>query len=133
MSHIQQADAMPLSGLRVLVVEDAFLIAEDLADQLSMWGCEVIGPDGHVSRALEQIGDNELDGALLDVNLKNETSFPIASALAARGIPFVFLTGYDSDTVFPNEFRSSPKIGKPVDPELLARVMEQHFKRASHT
>lgn len=118
-----------LSGLRVLVVEDVFLIAEDLADQLASWGCKVVGPDGRVAGALQKIAEDALDGALLDVNLKDETSFPIATALAARGIPFIFLTGYDGKTVFPEEFRASPKLSKPVISEQLARAMEQHFSK----
>jgi two-component SAPR family response regulator len=116
-----------LAGLRVLIVEDMFLIAIDLADQLAGLGCEIVGPDSHVEGALTNIKAHELDGALLDVNLDGETSFPIASALSSRKIPFIFLTGYDGDTIFPAEFRSSPKLPKPVATETLSTMMKQHF------
>jgi len=52
---------------------------------------------------------------VLDVNLHGERSFPLAEHLAARDVPFVFLTGYDSATVFPDQFRDSPRLSKPVD------------------
>jgi CheY-like chemotaxis protein len=123
------ADAESLSGLRVLVVEDMFLIAEDIARQLADWGCHVVGPDGHVSEALERIEASELDGALLDVNLHGESSFGVATALAARHVPFIFMTGYDGQTAFPSEFQSSPKLAKPVSVGNLAVMMGRHFVR----
>lgn len=105
----------PLSGLRVLVVEDAFLVALDLSDELAEAGCDVVGPASSVEQALEEIDGVDLDGAVLDVNLNGERSFPLAEHLAARDVPFVFLTGYDSATVFPDQFRDSPRLSKPVD------------------
>ncbi|TGP49652.1 response regulator [bacterium M00.F.Ca.ET.230.01.1.1] len=105
----------PLTGLQVLVVEDAFLIAMDLSDQLAASGCAVIGPAASVEQALKTMDGIALDGAVLDVNLQGERSFPIAELLASRGIPFLFLTGYDSKTVFPDEFQNTPRLTKPVD------------------
>jgi len=118
-----------LSGLNILVVEDAFLIAMDLSDQLTDSGCEVIGPAASVRQALDQIDGIAVDGALLDVNLDGERSFPIAEWLAARGIPFVFLTGYDSPMAFPDAFRLAPRLSKPVDPQALKEAIA-HFRRA---
>jgi CheY-like chemotaxis protein len=123
----KRAESSPLSGLRVLVVEDMFLIAEDIAGQLSEWGCKVVGPDRHVKGALRNIATNQVDGALLDVNLDGETSFEIASALASQDIPFIFMTGYDSEEVFPAEFQSAPKLNKPVIPDVLQRMIQRHF------
>jgi DNA-binding response OmpR family regulator len=88
------------SRLRVLVVEDTFLIAVDLADQLTDSGYQVVGPVSTVKHALETMDGAELDGALLDVNLDGERSFPIAELLAARGIPFIFLTGTTAKRCF---------------------------------
>lgn len=123
------ADAEALSGLRILVVEDMFLIAEDIAHQLAGWGCQVLGPDGHVEDALARIEASELDGALLDVNLHGESSFGVAAVLAARHVPFIFMTGYDTEAVFPSEFQLSPKLAKPVASGILATMMERHFVR----
>jgi CheY-like chemotaxis protein len=123
----KRAESSPLSGLRVLVVEDMFLIAEDIADQLSEWGCKVVGPDRHVKGALQSIAESRIDGALLDVNLDGETSFEIASTLASQDTPFIFMTGYDSEKVFPAEFQSAPKLSKPVIPEALQAMIRRHF------
>ncbi|TIP53930.1 MAG: response regulator, partial [Mesorhizobium sp.] len=96
-----------LSGLKVLVVEDVFMLAQDLADQLSGAGCTVIGPVPTVQQALDQADSTALDGAVLDVNLRGDRSFPLAEQLARDGVPFIFLTGYDSVTVFPDQFRDA--------------------------
>lgn len=110
-------------GFHVLVVEDMYLVALDLADQLADLGCVVVGPAASVKQAFERIDGVELDGAILDVNLAGERSFPIAEWLASRGIPFVFLTGYDSVTVFPPEFLQIPRLAKPLPPGTLAKAV----------
>jgi two-component SAPR family response regulator len=122
-------DASPLAGLRILIVEDMFLVADDLAEQLNGWSCHVVGPEARVKDALARIAESELDGALLDVNLGKEWSFDIAVELASRNVPFIFLTGYDRDTVFPGDLHSRPKLSKPVDSDALAKMIEQHFRR----
>ncbi|WP_164899289.1 response regulator, partial [Mesorhizobium sp. M1A.F.Ca.IN.020.06.1.1] len=83
----------------------------------------VVGPAPSVQQALEQIDGVELDGAVLDVNLHGERSFPLAEHLAARHVPFLFLTGYDSATVFPDQFRDSPRLSKPVDSKVLIEAV----------
>ncbi|TIV66576.1 MAG: response regulator [Mesorhizobium sp.] len=118
----------PLSGLNVLVVEDVFMLAQDLADQLAGAGCTIVGPAPTVQQALDQIDGIALDGALLDVNLRGERSFPLAEHLARGGVPFIFLTGYDSATVFPDRFRDTPKLTKPVDYSLLIEAVSRFRK-----
>lgn len=120
-------DPRTLSGLRILVVEDAYLTAEDLARELADWGCEVIGPEGYVDAALERVERTEIDGALLDVNLHDEPCFDIATALTSRHVPFIFLTGYDQDSAFPAEFRTSPRMAKPANFPELFRMIKRHF------
>ncbi|WP_245519462.1 MULTISPECIES: response regulator [unclassified Mesorhizobium] len=117
-----------MSGLNVLVVEDVFMLAQDLADQLAEAGCTVVGPAPTVRQALDQIDGIALDGALLDVNLRGERSFPLAEHLARDGVPFIFLTGYDSATVFPDRFRDTPKLTKPVDYGLLIEAVSRFRK-----
>lgn len=113
-----------LSGLKLLLVEDNFLVAEYMRDILIRYGCNVVGPAPRVEKALELMeGDNALDGAMLDINLQGELCFPIARALAARGVPFLFLTGYEADSVIPGEFGNAPVVAKPVDePRLMATI-----------
>ena len=102
-----------LSGRRVLIVEDESLVAMLLETILSDMGCTVIGPESNVGDGLRVVtGETDLDAALLDVNVAGQEVFPIAEALKARGVPFVFSTGYGEGGL-PDEWRGSPTIQKP--------------------
>ena len=115
-------DASNLHGLRVLVVEDTLLIADMIADELRDRGCNVVGPVSRLEQGLNLAKGEQLDGALLDVNLAGERCFPIADALAERHIPFVFLTGY-GDAGIPSEYRRVPRVSKPFrSQELMGLV-----------
>ena len=122
------SDLDRLRGLRILVVEDTFMLADELNEILTDLGCETVGPAARASDATQLASGNALDGALLDVNLsRGETSFPVAAHLVSRHVPFVFITGYDLDISFPAEFRSVPRISKPVDVGNLVHTMLRHF------
>jgi len=73
------------------------IVAWLLEDMLADLGCAVIGPAASVNRALAMIDAEAIDAAVLDVNLNGQMSYPIADVLAARGVPFVFSTGYGKD------------------------------------
>jgi DNA-binding response OmpR family regulator len=104
-----------LRGLRILVVEDNFLVAENLRELLSARGCDVIGPAPRVEAALSLLAANSrVDGAMLDINLGGEDCFPVAAALRERQVPFLFLTGYDERMSIPAEFSHAPRLSKPV-------------------
>nr|WP_296454449.1 response regulator [Phenylobacterium sp.] len=79
---------------RVFVVEDEFIVAALLEDRLRSLGCDVVGPAATVSEALERLAVEPVDVAVLDVNIAGEKVFPVADALEARGIPFIFATAY---------------------------------------
>lgn len=122
------ADALAdLTGLRVLVVEDVLLVAEMISDGLGDSGCEVVGPVSRVERGLELAREAPLDGAVLDLNLAGRSGLPIAKALEARGIPFVFVTGYDPQTMLPAEYKLIPCVTKPFTLSRLLRMVAQHF------
>ncbi len=118
--HIKQA--VP-SGLRVLIVEDMWIVAEALAMELEDMGCYVLGPTGQVDKALVIAQAEALDGALLDVNLGADNSFSIAKELKARGVPFVFLTGYDQTEVFPPDLAEVPRLRKPANERELVSAI----------
>lgn len=120
----------PAEGsLRVLVVEDDFLIGQALAATLTENGFAVVGPVGLLEDALALAKAERLDGALLDVGLGGRsTSIPIAQALAERSIPFIFLTGYD-DAVAPADLRGRPFLAKPVAFARVAEMIRAHFLR----
>lgn len=114
-----------LSGLRILVVEDNLLLAEVVCAALESYGCEVVGPFGTLEGGLRVARDGRIDGALLDIRLGDDLSFPIAATLAKRGIPYLFLTGYDDQRLIPPEFRSAISLGKPVDPDRLSAAIAE--------
>ena len=119
-----------LAGLKVLVVEDSFLIAEYVCELLAEHGCEVVGPVGRLAAGLKLVEDGApVDGAVLDVNLDGEFCFPIAAALARRDVPFVFLTGYDDDTIIPGDFAATKRLAKPLDEDKLVRTIAADFVR----
>ncbi len=120
----QYSGMMDLQGKRVLVVEDEPLVAMAVEDLLVELGCTVIGPAYSLAHALSLIGSNVFDAALVDINLNGERSYPAASALAARGIPFAFATGYASDRVAP-ELANAPVIEKPYTATQIETVLRQ--------
>ena len=117
-----------MQGLRILVVEDDFLLAEDLRRTLEDFGAIVIGPLPTLSRALAQV-ENEarLDGAILDINLGGEQVFPLADRLTERGVPFLFMSGYDKATI-PARFAGILLLPKPLDIERLQQAAQRVFR-----
>jgi len=103
----------PLAGKRVLVVEDRYMIAAEMCEEVNRMGGEVVGPSSSVARALDLIERQAVDLALLDVNLDGDPVYPLAETLHAREVPFIFLTGYD-DFTLPDPWRQRPRLSKPV-------------------
>lgn len=104
---------------RILVVEDEFFIAQEIADAVALAGYEVVGPFARVARALERLEQGPpCDAAVLDVSLRNESSLPIAEKLAGEGIPFVVVTGFSLAQV-PAGMTAAPVLAKPLDAERL--------------
>ena len=102
-----------LEGRRILVVEDDYMIAQDVADRLEREGADVIGPAPSVAAGLQLIEKGGVDAAILDVNLGQKNSFPIAQELQARGVPFLFSTGYNSADI-PSEWQHVAVSMKPL-------------------
>ena len=117
-----------LHAKRILVIEDEPLVAMAIEDILLELGCKVIGPAYSLKDALDHIGDGSLDAAVLDINLNGERSYPAAMALAARGVPFAFATGYAPDRVLP-ELAMVPVLEKPYTSvqieNVLRRILDQ--------
>lgn len=115
-----------LEGLRVLIVEDEALVSMLLEDMLADHGCEVAASAGRVAQALALVADDGLavDAAILDVNLGGEPIFPVADALAARGVPFAFATGYGAGGL-PDGWRDRPTLQKPFSHEDVGRALVQ--------
>jgi CheY-like chemotaxis protein len=113
----------PLDGLRILVVEDEYLIADDMREVLSGAGATVLGPVPNVTAAASLIAaEDRLDGALLDINLGGSMVFDLADTLQERAVPFAFATGYDGSMI-PARFANVPRLEKPVKgPKVVAML-----------
>jgi two-component SAPR family response regulator len=85
----------------------------------------VIGPVGRLADGLRLAEQEELDGAVLDINLNGDWCFPIARALRQREVPFIFLTGYDDPAIIPAELRPVRRLGKPVLGQQLIEVLSE--------
>ena len=107
----------------ILVVEDEALVAMMIADTLEDIGWRVIGPAATVAQALELMGAEEPEAAVLDVNLGGETVYPVAEALQERGVPYLFLTGYGAAGVEPG-FAAARVLQKPVRGNILTGAVE---------
>ncbi len=118
-----------LAGLRVLVVEDEFMIAMLIEETLADQDCVVVGPFTNLRDALQAATATVLDGAILDVNLRGEKIYPVAELLDQRGIPFVLLSGYGTDAI-PANRPGWQACGKPFSPgELIEMLVEQIRRR----
>jgi CheY-like chemotaxis protein len=113
-----------LSGLRVLVVEDEMLVAMLLEDMLTDFGCSVVGPAGDIEEAMDFAARGEIDAALLDLNLSGRPVFPVADALKARGVPFVFASGY-GESGLSESHRGAVVLQKPFRQADLERALTQ--------
>ena len=123
----------PLTGRRVLVIEDEYFIADDIAHALASRGAEVIGPLADLADAKELLNhDKPIDAALLDINIRNEMIFPVARLLRSRNVPFVFTTGYDKTSVAA-EFQDVLLWEKPLDiPRVAHYLAEMLRQREDH-
>lgn len=108
--------AAKLAGRRILVVEDDYLVAADLTESLESAGALVVGPAGSVDEAMRLLsnGNEHLDGAVLDINLRDARVYPVADVLEAQQVPYIFTSGYDSSAISVS-YTHAPRIEKPVD------------------
>jgi DNA-binding LytR/AlgR family response regulator len=113
-----------LRNCRILVAEDEFMVAESLRHELEDAGAIIIGPCATLEQTLGAIDSDSqrIDGAVLDVNLAEHAVYPAADMLAARGVPFVFTTGYDASKL-PARFAGVPCCEKPVSMSRVARAV----------
>ena len=118
---LQSIAQKPLSGRRVLVVEDEYFLADDIVQILKEMGARIVGPVGELEEATKLVnGDIAIDAAVVDVNLRSELAFPLARILRARKVPFVFTTGYDCSSI-EQEFQDIQLWEKPLDLAAMAR------------
>ncbi len=117
-------------GLKVLVLEDDSMVALLLEDMLGEIGCSVVGPCDRSIEALALIEGKAPQVALLDVRLApGSDGYAVAAALAARQVPFAFVTG-DGGTRIPAEFADRHVLQKPFHLATLLRLLAELAQRA---
>lgn len=114
-------------GVRILLVEDEFLVALALEEDLRAAGCTVVGPFADLAAATQAARSETFGLALLDVNLGGDRVYALADELAGRGVPFVLLSGYGVMDL-PERFRASPRVAKPYDPAALIREIDRTLR-----
>ncbi len=121
MSNREPPPGMPateLDGRRILVVEDSPVVAEACGDMLRDMGCRVVGPATNMAAALQMSGEEEIDAAIVDINIRGGKAFPVLKILDDRGLPFLLTSGY-ADWSMPEEWRGQPRLAKPYTPNQL--------------
>jgi DNA-binding response OmpR family regulator len=106
--------SVPLHGCRVLVIEDEYFVADEVASNLKAHGAIVVGPIGDLSEVQSVVRDLAFDVAILDINLRDEIVYPVADELMFRQIPFLFATGYAAE-VIPERFQNVMRLEKPYN------------------
>ena len=107
-----------LVGRRILVVEDSPVVADACGDMLRDMGCILVGPATNMAGALQLAGEEALDAALVDLNIRGGKAFPVLRILGQRGVPFLLASGY-ADWSMPDEWQDRPRLAKPYSPNLL--------------
>ena len=118
-----------LQGKRVLVVEDEYLVAIEVESMLLDAGCIVIGPFASVKAAIVAARTENVDIALLDVNIAGEMVFPVAYLLEEAGIPFLFVTGY-GEVILPRDRPDWEACAKPFEPDELSEHLARKVSAA---
>ncbi|WP_164730650.1 response regulator [Pelagibacterium montanilacus] len=115
-----QAEAADISSKCVLVVEDDYLLARELCNDLKKHGASVLGPAPTVHYAKLLLGKRKIDGAILDISLFGEDVYSLVDQLQGDGIPIVFATAYQRDQIA-RDYRSIDTLHKPICLEGLRR------------
>jgi DNA-binding NarL/FixJ family response regulator len=123
MNHVSNQ----LYGIQVLIVEDEYLLAQEMADYFENIGAEIVGPVGSVEHALALIASSPIQVAVLDVNLRDERVYPVANVLTSKRIPFVFASGYGSE-LEPQVYAGVPRCIKPIELDVLAKILGEQIK-----
>ena len=111
-------------------VEDETLVGMMMSEMLRELGFDVLGPIGSVADAIAVVGSEAFDAAILDVNLQGEMVYPVAEAVAARRVPFVFVTGYGSEGI-DARFSETPVLQKPIERQMLEAVFAPFSKSST--
>jgi ActR/RegA family two-component response regulator len=112
----------------ILLLEDDLLLAMDMEDFLAERGYEVVGPYGRVGDALDALQNLPVSGAVVDLNLHGEMSFPVIEHLRDRDVPVIVCSGYAELPELKHKLAGLPLLPKPWNPQNLERLLKEVFK-----
>lgn len=121
--------APTLKGVRILVVEDNFVVADALRFILASYDGTVTAIVRNLGVAFAALVTDRIDVAILDINLNGTSVVPLADELNAQGIPFVFVSGYGDEDLLPVHLRTRPRFDKPVEPDRLVGCLIEITRR----
>ncbi len=122
--------AARLGGKRVLIIEDEYLIAEDMRTAISALGAEVIGPFSDVGDARAFAISLDLDLALVDINVRDGRSFPLIDVLLEQEVPILLVTGYAREAL-PQQYQTIPILTKPAPEDTIASACTALLQKRS--
>ena len=111
-----------LKGKRILVIEDSPVVGPFTVDLLTELGFEVAGPAPNMAAARELMEAGGFDGALVDIHIRGERVFPLCDMLEAKGVPFVFTSGY-ADWQMPEKWQERPRLQKPYTVDQIEQAL----------
>ena len=114
--------------LKVLVVEDEAVIALLLEDMLAELGHDMVAMTSNIEDARAAAASRQVDLVILDVNLGEQSSYPLASDFSARGIPFILATGYGKNDL-DEEWRDGVVLEKPFEMTALSAAIRESIAR----
>jgi DNA-binding NtrC family response regulator len=117
-----------LRGLSILIVEDEYFIAMQVANAIERYGGSVVGPVADLEKARDLAQREIVDGVILDLTLNGKTSLPFADELMSRGTRVILATGYAQSHI-PERYSQLPQLTKPIREAALVRLVEHTFKR----
>lgn len=109
---------------RIMIVEDEAMLALVLEQDLADAGYQTVGPFTDVEGACRAAFEEHFEKAIIDINLRGEMSYPVAQALSERKIPFLFLSGYGTESM-PEQYRDFPRLSKPYDRGQLLQMIRE--------
>ena len=121
-----QAAKPELKGKRILVIEDSPVVGPFTVDLLNELGFKVAGPAPNMAAARELMEAGGFDGALVDIHIRGERVFPLCDMLEAKGVPFVFTSGY-ADWQMPEKWQKRPRLQKPYTVEQIEQALGALF------
>lgn len=123
-----ETSAQPATAIRrILVVDDEPMVAMMLEDALQDFGYRVVGPVENLRSAVQLAGSERIDAAIVDINIDGQVSDDVADKLMHRGIPFIFVSGYERNTGL--RYSDVPLLRKPFSVEDLQRAIESVLRK----